>query len=90
MVFGCNLKSDRIIFVPFQSKPLNITESKFMSQPLIPKKIKLMVLRRPTRPFRTNAEKKKKKDVLLIIGGWNANKGSQEIPGVTGMVGLGI
>ena len=34
--------------------------------------------------------KKKKKIVLLIIGGWNANIGSQEIPGVTGMLGLGI
>ena len=25
-----------------------------------------------------------KKDVLFIIGDWNANEGSQEIPGVTG------
>ena len=31
-----------------------------------------------------------KKDVLFIIGDWNAKVGSQEIPGVTGKLGLGI
>ena len=31
----------------------------------------------------------KKKDVLFIIGDWNAKVGSQEIPGVTGNFGLG-
>ena len=33
---------------------------------------------------------KKKKDVLFIIGDWNAKVGSQEIPGVTGTFGLGV
>ena len=31
-----------------------------------------------------------KKDVLFIIGNWNAKVGSQEIPGVTGKFGLGV
>ena len=31
-----------------------------------------------------------KKDVLFIIGDWNAKGGSQETPGVTGKFGLGI
>ena len=31
-----------------------------------------------------------KKDVLFIIGDWNAKVGSQEIPGVTRKFGLGI
>ena len=31
-----------------------------------------------------------KKDVLSIVGDWNAKVGSQEIPGVTGKFGLGI
>ena len=31
-----------------------------------------------------------KKDVLFIIGGWNAKVGSQETPGVTGKFGLGV
>ena len=31
-----------------------------------------------------------KKDVLFIIGDWNAKVGSQEISGVTGKFGLGV
>ena len=31
-----------------------------------------------------------KKDVLFIIGDWNAKVGSQETPGVTGKIGHGI
>ena len=38
-----------------------------------------MVLGRPTRPSRTNTPK----DILFILGDWNAKVGSQEIPGVT-------
>ena len=30
------------------------------------------------------------KDVLFIIGEWNAKVGSQEIPEVTGKIGLGV
>ena len=45
-----------------------------------------MVPRRPTRPSRTNTPK----DVLFIIGDWNAEVGSQVIPGITGKFGLGV
>ena len=31
-----------------------------------------------------------KKDVLFIIGDWNAKVGSQDTPGVTGKFGLGV
>ena len=31
-----------------------------------------------------------KKDVLFIIGDWNAKVGSQETPGITGKFGLGV
>ena len=31
-----------------------------------------------------------KKDVLFIIGDWNAKVGSQETPGVTSKFGLGV
>ena len=31
-----------------------------------------------------------KKDVLFIIGDWNAKVRSQEIPGITGKFGLGV
>ena len=30
------------------------------------------------------------KDVLFIVGDWNAKVGSQETPGVTGKFGLGV
>ena len=30
------------------------------------------------------------KDVLFIIGDWNAKVGSQEIPGIIGKFGLGV
>ena len=35
-------------------------------------------------------ERTPKKDVLFIIGNWNAKVASQETPGVTGKIGLGI
>ena len=35
-------------------------------------------------------EQTPKKDVLFIIGDWNAKVGSQETPGVTGKFGLGV
>ena len=31
-----------------------------------------------------------KKDVLFILGDWNAKVGSQETPGITGKFGLGV
>ena len=31
-----------------------------------------------------------KKDVLFVIGDWNEKLGSQETPGVTGKIGLGV
>ena len=77
-VLGCNLKNDRMISVHFQSKSFNITVTQVYA---------------PT----SNAEDLQdlleltaKKDVLFIIGDWNAKVGSQEIPGITGKSGLGI
>ena len=45
-----------------------------------------------TRPSRNNTppQKKIKKRCLFIIGDLNAKVGSQEIPGVTGKLGLGV
>ena len=45
-----------------------------------------MILRRSTRPYRTSTQK----DILFIIGDWNAKVGSQKIPGVTDKFGLGV
>ena len=35
-------------------------------------------------------ELKPKKDVLFIIGDWNAKVGNQEVHGITGKFGLGV
>ena len=84
-VLGCNLKNDRMISFHFQGKPLSITVIQVVA---------------PT----NNAEEAEvdqsyeqdlleltaKKDVLFIMGDWNAKVWSEEIPGVTGKFGLGV
>ena len=76
-----------MIFVHFQGKPFNIT---------------VIQVYAPT----TNAEEAEvewfcddlqdllglipKKDVVFIIGDWNAKVGSQETPGVTSKFGFGV
>ena len=40
--------------------------------------------------YKTFLELTPKKDVLLIIGDWNAKVASKEIPGVTRKFGLGV
>ena len=59
-----------------------------MSQSLMPKKLKLTGYMKTYKTFQNT--KKKKKDVLFIIGGWNAKVESQVIPGVTGKFSLGV
>ena len=55
-----------------------------MPQPVMLKKLKLNGSMKIYKTFYH------KRDVLFIIGDWNAKVGSQEIPGVTGKFGLGI
>ena len=75
-VLGCNL-NNRMISVHFQGKSFNITVIQVYA---------LISLWRPIRPSRNNT----KKDVLFIIGHWNAKVGYQETPGVTGKFGLRV
>ena len=81
-VLGCNLKNDKMISVHFQGKPFNVTVIKSMPQPVTLKKLKLNK--------QDLLELTPKKDVLFIIGDWNAKVGSQETPGVTGKFSLGV
>ena len=41
-------------------------------------------------PSQLTVPKSSPKNVLFIIGDWNAKVGSQEIPGVTSKFGLGV
>ena len=58
-----------------------------MPQPVTVKKLKLNGSMKTDKDL---LELTPKKDVLFIIGDWNAKVGSQETPGVTGKFGLGI
>ena len=85
-VFGCNLKNDRIISIHFQGKPFNITVIQVYAPTSNAEEAEveqfyedLQDLLELTPP---------KKDVLFIIGDWNAKVGSQEIPGVMGNLAL--
>ena len=54
---------------------------------VIPKKLKLTG---SMKTYQELLELMQKKDVLFIIGNWNAKVGSQEIPRVTDNSGLGL
>ena len=56
----------------------------------MPNKLKLKSSMKTCMIIELTPKTKKKKDVLFIIGIWNAKVGSQEIAGVTGKFGLGV
>ena len=58
-----------------------------MPRPVTVKKLKL---NSSMKDLQDLLELTPKKDILLIIGDWNAKIGSQEIPGLTGKFGLGM
>ena len=83
-VLGCNLKSNKMISVHFQGKPFNIT----VIQVYAP--TKEAEVEQFYEDLQDLLELTPKKDVLFLMGDWNAKVGSQEIPGVTGKFGLGV
>ena len=86
-VLGCNLKNDRKISVHFQGKPFNITVIQVYAPTSNAEEAEV---ERFYEDLQDLLELTPKKDVLFIIGDWNAKVGSQETPGVTGKFGLGI
>ena len=82
-----NLKNDRMISVRFQGKPFNITVIQVYASTSNAEEGEV---ERFYENLQDLLELTPKKDVLLIIGDWNAKVGSQEIPGVTGKFGLGV
>ena len=52
--------------------------------------LKKLKLNSSMKTYKVFIELTPKKDVLFIIGDWNAKVGIQETPGVTGKLGLGI
>ena len=76
-----------MISVHFQGKPFNITVIQVYAPTSNAEEAEAERFYEDLpRPFKTNTQK----DVLFIIGDWNAKVGSQETPGVTGKFGLRV
>ena len=86
-VLGCNLKNERMISVRFQGKPFNITVIQVYAPISNAEEAEVEQFYEDLQDF---LELTSPKDVLFIIGDWNAKVGSQETPGVTGIFGLAI
>ena len=86
-VLGCNLKNARKISVHFQGKPFNITVIQVYAPASNSEEAEVEWFYEDLQDL---LKVTPKKDVLFIIGDWNAKVGSQEICGVTGKFDLGI
>ena len=80
-VLGCNLKNNRMTSVRFQGKSFNITVIQTYAATSNAKEAEAEWFYEDLQDL---IELTPKKDVLFIIGDWNAKVGSQETPGVTG------
>ena len=76
-----------MISVRFQGKPFNITVIQVYAPTRNDEEAEV---ERFYEDLQDLLELTLKRDVLFIIGDWNAKVGSQETPGVTGKFGLGI
>ena len=76
-----------MISVHFQDKPFNITVIQVNA---LTSNAEEAAVERFYEDLQDLLELTPKKDVLFIIGDWNAKVGSQETPGVTGKFGLGV
>ena len=86
-VLGHNLKNNRMISVRFQGKPFNITVIQVYAPTSNAEETEVEWFFADLQDL---LELPPKKDVLFIIGDWNAKVGSQETLGVTGKFGLGV
>ena len=86
-VLGCNLKNDRMISVHFQGKPFNIMVIQAYAPSSNAEEAEVEWFYEDLQDL---LEQTPPKDILFIIGDWNAQVQSQETPGITGKFGLGI
>ena len=80
-VLGYNLKNDRMISVHFQGKPFNITVIHVYAMTSNAEEAEVEQFYEDLQDL---LELTPQKDVLFIIGDWNAKVGRQDTPGVTG------
>ena len=86
-VLGCSLKNNRMISVHFQGKSFNIMIIQVYALTSNTEEGEVEQL---YEDLQNPLELTPKKDVLFIIGDWNAKVGSQKTPRVTGKFGLGL
>ena len=86
-VLGCNLKNDRMISVHFQGNPFSIMVIQVYA---LTSNAEEDEVERSYEDLQDLLELTPPKDVIFIIGDWNAKVGSQETPGVRVKFGLGI
>ena len=84
-ILGCNLKNNKMISVCFQGKPFNIMVIQVYALTSNTEEAEVEWFYEDLQDL---LELTLQKDVLFIIGDWNAKLGSQETPGVTGKFGL--
>ena len=84
-VLGCNLKNDRMISVRFQGKLFNITVIQAYAPTSNAEEAEVEWFYEDLQEL---LELTPQKDVLFIIGDWNAKVGSQETPGVQANLAL--
>ena len=82
---GYNLKNDRMISACFQGKLFNITVIQVYAPTTNVQEVEVEMSYEHLQDL---LELTLKKEVLFIIGDWNAKVGSQKVPGVTGKFGL--
>ena len=80
-------KNDRMISVRFQGKPFNITVIQVYAPTSNAEEPEVEQFYSDLQDL---LELTPKKDVLFILGDWNAKLGSPETPGVTGRFGVGV
>ena len=84
-VLGCSLKNDRMISVCFQGKPFNTTVIQVYAPTSNAEEAEVEWFYEDLQDL---LELTPKKDVIFIIGDWNAKVGSQQTPGVPGKFAL--
>ena len=86
-ILGCGFKNDSMISVRFQDKLFNITVIQVYAPTSNAEEAEVEWF---CEDLQDLLEQTPKKDILFIIGDWNAKAGSREIPGVTGKFDLGV
>ena len=83
-VLGCSLKNDRMISVHFQGRPFNITVIQVYAPTSNTEEAEVERFYEDLQDLLELTPK----NVISIIGDWNAKLGNQEIPGVKGKFGI--